>query len=47
MVKESGWISWTCPCDRFKSEVYRKWNVISLSSCLVFFRQFHGFKGKQ
>ncbi|KAF3542162.1 hypothetical protein F2Q69_00022001 [Brassica cretica] len=44
MVKESGWISRTCPRDRSESEVYWKWNVISLSSCLVFVSQSHGLK---
>ncbi|KAF3601618.1 hypothetical protein F2Q69_00035874 [Brassica cretica] len=32
------------PCDRFESEVYRKWSVISLSSSLVFLSQSHKIK---
>ncbi|KAF2542566.1 hypothetical protein F2Q68_00031219 [Brassica cretica] len=41
MVKESGRISLPSPCNRFESEVYRKWSVISLSSSLVFLSQSH------
>ncbi|KAG5388616.1 hypothetical protein IGI04_030157, partial [Brassica rapa subsp. trilocularis] len=38
------WSDQSDNCDRSESQVYRKWSVISLSSCLVYLSQSQGLE---
>ena len=40
------WLDQPDPCGGFKSKMFQKLGVISLSSRLVLLIQYHGFKGE-